>query len=103
MGIVREETGTGNELRLEGAIDIGCASELKSLLTEALGSSRDLRVSLEGATYLDVTAVQLLWAASEEARRSAIAFAISDVAPEAVTAALAEAGFTSFSALAKVG
>ena len=103
MGIALEETGTGIELRLEGAIDIGCAAELKSVLTRAIGSGRDLCVSLEGATYLDVTAVQLLWAAREQARRSGIGLLISDQTPQAVTAALAEAGFPSFSALAKAG
>jgi anti-anti-sigma regulatory factor len=76
---------------LEGAIDIASAAELKKLLLEALSCGREVRVSLQGATDLDVTAVQLLWAAERAARGAGVDFALSGAAP--VLAALGDAGF----------
>ena len=63
---------TQSLIGLEGAIDIASAAELKKLLLEGLNSGREVRVSLAGATDLDVTAVQLLWAAEREASRSGV-------------------------------
>ncbi len=57
-------------IRLDGEIDIGCAAELKSVLEEALAVKGDVsdpaRISLAQVTAMDVTAVQLLWAAQRE-------------------------------------
>ena len=55
-------------IRLEDDINITSAAELKKLLLEALASGRELRVDLERATELDVTALQLFWAAERAAR-----------------------------------
>jgi hypothetical protein len=55
-----------------------------------------VRVSLEGATDLDVTAVQLLWAAGRKAKGSGVAYSIADAPPELVLAALSEAGLQQF-------
>jgi anti-anti-sigma factor len=103
MGIALEETGRENVLRLDGAIDIACAAELKAQLMQALAAGTEVRVRLEGATYLDVTAVQLLWAAGQQARRSGAGFGISSPPPAPVAAALAEAGFPPFPSLANAG
>lgn len=103
MGIALEETDTGIVLRLDGAIDIACAAELKTLLMQALASGTEVRVSLDSAKYLDVTAVQLLWAAERQARRSGIRFGVCAQMPVPVSAALAEAGFLSFPTLANAG
>jgi hypothetical protein len=70
---------------LEGAVEIGCAGELKKLLVQALGSGSEVRVSLEAAADLDVTAVQLLWAAARQAN-----------AAGEIAAALGEAGLQQF-------
>ena len=103
MGISLEEGDVGNVLTLDGAIEISAAAELKILLLRALGSGKDTSVSLAAATYLDVTAVQLLWAARQQAERSGVVFEFSTQPSEAVSAALAEAGFPSFSASAIAG
>lgn len=81
---------------LEGSIGIADARELKTLLLEALKSKDVMRVSLERVTDLDVTAVQLLWAARREARSACVVFAFTGVVPERVTTALADAGFDMF-------
>jgi anti-anti-sigma regulatory factor len=69
---------------------------LKTVLLRALGACKDLSISVEAATYLDVTAVQLLWAAGEQARRSGVGFHIIGGLPEAIAAGLADAGFPAF-------
>ena len=100
MGISLEKGEMGVSIALADTIDIACAAELKTLLLEALNSGAEVRVSLEKATGLDVTAVQLLWAAGEQARHSGVAFGLSGQVPEPVACELAEAGFQPFSALA---
>jgi anti-anti-sigma regulatory factor len=93
MPVTVEENDTLSRIRLEGTIDIGCAAELKTLLERALNSGKGVRLSMADATCLDVTAMQLLWAAGREAARSGVGFALSSPAPEPVSAALLDAGF----------
>lgn len=93
-----EQEGARNRIRLQGAIDIGCAAELKALLVQGLRAGSELRVMLADITELDVTAVQLLWAARHEAKTSSVEFAFEGQMPEAVSAALAQAGFETFAA-----
>ena len=95
MSIVLNKTGEGCRLTLEGATDVSCACELKTALIDALACG-SVEVSLETATYLDVTAFQLLWAAAEEARRSGCALKLVGAAPESVLTSLTDAGFQSF-------
>lgn len=79
-------------IQLEGAIDIGCASQLKAELLEAFQSGKSIRISAAGVSELDVTAYQLLWAASREAKRSGVDLALADKMPEAVRKSLEEMG-----------
>lgn len=104
MGAVVEQNGETSLIRLEGAIDIGCAAELKALLVQAIQSgiqstiepSREVRVQQEAATDLDVTAAQLLWAAQREAKNAGVAFTFEGEMPDAAWAALANAGIQRF-------
>ena len=90
-------------IQLEGAVDISCAAELKELLIERLKSGAAVCVSLESATVLDVTAVQLLWAAAREAQRVGVEFGFKGQTPEAVRSALAEVGIEEFLVTASAG
>jgi len=90
-------------IRLEGAIDVGCAAELKELLMEKLKSGSAVYVALESATGLDITAVQLLWEAAREAQRVGVEFGFKGRTPEAVRCALAEAGIEEFPVPAATG
>jgi anti-anti-sigma factor len=83
-------------IRLEGEIDIAVAAALKTLLLEALASEKDARISMEAATGMDVTAVQLLWAAERQARASATVLTIDGPIPEALSTAVRDAGFERF-------
>jgi anti-anti-sigma regulatory factor len=98
MAIAIDESELGNVVVLEGTIDISSAGELKAILLKALGSGKEVCISLDAATYLDVTAVQLLWAAEQQARLSGALFRFSGNISGPVSATLADAGFASFQA-----
>ena len=90
-------------VRLEGELDISAAAELKKLLLEALASGRELRVDLERATDLDITAVQLLWAAERKAGVSGGSLRLLGRVPEQLAVALSDAGFEKFPIPADTG
>jgi len=94
MGIAFETREEMTMASLDGLVDISSAAELKGQLLTAVDSGKPLRVSLEAATYLDVTVVQLLWAAEKMARASGVAFGFDGTIPAPLLAQLAEAGFT---------
>lgn len=96
MGILLEQNDGLSRFRLQGAIDIGCAAELKEVLVQELKSGSRVRVSLEETTGMDVTTVQLLLAASREAKRVGVEFALEGQAPETVRSALDKAGIGEF-------
>jgi anti-anti-sigma regulatory factor len=100
VGITLEHGEESSEVGLEGVIDIATAAELKTALMDALKTGKAVRVALGRAADLDVTAVQLLWAAEREARASGVGFALQGQAPETVAAALADAGFEALQATA---
>jgi anti-anti-sigma regulatory factor len=80
-------------VRLEGEIDIRCAFELKQALLDRLGSGTALRVDLSQSTQLDITAVQLLWAARYDAAQKGAVLTLSGPIPEEVCASMREIGF----------
>lgn len=90
-------------IHLEGAIDVGCAAELKTLLMETLKPGAAVCLGLESATGLDITAVQLLWAAAREAQRVGVEFTFKERIPEPVRHALAEVGIRDFPVPAATG
>jgi anti-anti-sigma regulatory factor len=96
MPVTIEQSDALSLVRLEGAIEIGCAAEFKALLVKALGSGREVSVSIGAATDLDVTAVQLLWAAAREAKKAGVGFSLTEPLSGNVSAALDQAGFRQF-------
>ena len=96
MSITLDESKSKATIGLEGAVDISCAAELKTLLLRALNSGKKVRISLDKAADLDVTAVELLWAAQREASKVGIGFSFSGPAPVEVSAALSDAGLQQF-------
>jgi anti-anti-sigma regulatory factor len=96
VSITLEQSESLSVIWLEGAIDITSAGELKEFLLRALGAGREVRVSLEAATDLDVTAVELLWAAGREAKGAGVGFSLAGQVPAAISAALKEAGLEPF-------
>ena len=96
MAIVLEQCEESNLIRLEGVIDIALAAELKTTLLEAFKSPKPLRVALSADADLDVTAIQLLWAAEREAKASNVVFTLDGCVPDAVSVSLRETGFERF-------
>jgi anti-anti-sigma factor len=83
-------------LRLEGDIDIACSGELKTMITEAILSRKRVLLDLAGATDLDVTAMQLFWAAAREAERAGTPLTVAGALPENIALMVREAGFETF-------
>jgi anti-anti-sigma factor len=83
-------------IHLEGEITIASAAEFKQFLVQVLAQGKDLRMDLERAAELDVTALQLLWAAGREAKKLGMVFTLSGSVPEAIRTAAVDAGFEKF-------
>lgn len=66
------------------------------MLIEAISSRKEVQVDLARTTDLDVTAVQLLWAASREARKAGVSFAVAGDVPEKIRGSVGDAGFENF-------
>ena len=96
LAIILEQRDESNVIRLEGSIDIASAAELKASLLKALKSRKPLRLELDSGADLDVTAIQLLWAAEREATASGVDLQLVGDVPDAVTATLRESGFEGF-------
>jgi anti-sigma B factor antagonist len=79
-------------IKLEGEVTLTSAAELRTLLLEWLAARKDLEMDLEGAEEIDITVLQLLWAASREAagRGAGIVWRLSSAA----AAAARDSGFS---------
>jgi len=80
-------------IRLEGVVNVTSAEELKNLLLQGLASG-NVHLDLERAEEIDVTVLQLLWAAEREADRRGTRMVIR--ASDAAAAAAREVGFERF-------
>lgn len=83
-------------VRLAGEVGIASAAELKKILLGALTSGEELRLNLQAATELDITAWQLLWAAERKGKSVGKPIAIAGVVPREILAAVQDAGFDEF-------
>ncbi|MGB9283516.1 MAG: STAS domain-containing protein, partial [Candidatus Sulfotelmatobacter sp.] len=96
MPITFDQSEGLSSIRLEGEVDITYAAELKKLLLRALASGVEVRLELEQAKEMDVTALQLLWAAERQARSSGLRFTVAGRIPGEMSATLQDAGFEKF-------
>jgi anti-anti-sigma regulatory factor len=96
LPIILEHSERANLIHLQGAIDISLAAELKTTLLEALSSRKPLRVALSADADLDVTAIQLLWAAEREAKATDAGFMLDGCVPDSVSTTLKLSGFEKF-------
>lgn len=96
MPVTIERSGAVCLIRVEGEVAIGCAAQLKKVLLEALASGGELRLDMARAIELDITALQLLWAAEREARASGTAFTLTGTVAEEILVTATEAGFGKF-------
>ena len=96
MPVTCEEDQAFSLIRLQGDVNVSSAAELKQLLLRALARGKGIDVDLGSVTEVDVTALQLLWAAELEAKTAGVKLRFVERWPEAVATALAEAGFEEF-------
>jgi anti-anti-sigma regulatory factor len=86
-------------IRVEGECTVTSAAELNRLLLEGFATGGNLRLDLQGADQIDVTVLQLLWAAGREAERTGASVAVRLSEPAAMAAR--EAGFERFPGMAQ--
>ena len=96
MGITWEHGDDASVIALEGVVDIASAAELKATLMEALKADKALRLRIGLDAELDVTAIQLLWAAEREAKASGGSLTLEGEAPVTVLTMMRDAGFERF-------
>jgi len=94
-----ERNETGCLIRVEGEFTVTSASELKNLLLEGL--AKHLQVDLTQAEEIDVSLLELLWAAARDAARQNGRI-VSGVS-EAAAIAARDAGFDTFPGLTEGG
>ena len=94
MPVTVDRNETNWLIRLEGEFTLTSAAELKRTLLEWLAAGKDLQLDLERADAIDITVMQLLWAAGREAVRAGVGI-VSRV-PEAAAIAVRDAGFKRF-------
>ena len=97
MAVTMERQESQSVIRLEGDFTLTSAEELKNLLLQGLASGNDLRLDLEQAEAIDITVMQLLWAAGREADRKGTGMAIQ--MSDAAATAARDAGFERFPGL----
>jgi anti-anti-sigma regulatory factor len=81
-------------IRVEGAVSLASAAELKALLLEGLALGTDIQLDLEQAGAIDIAVMQIFLAAGMEADRLGVKLA-SNVS-EAAAASARDAGFERF-------
>jgi len=96
VGMSWERGDEASVIALEGVVDIASAAELKTILMEALEAGNALRLRIGADAELDVTAIQLLWAAEREAKASGGSLTLEGEAPVTVLAMMRDAGFERF-------
>jgi len=75
---------------MDGEVTVANAAELKLMLVQALKEGKNVRLDLES------TALQLLWAAHREAKKTGVTFFTAGRVPEELSAAAVEAGLEGF-------
>lgn len=101
MPVTMERHESDSLIQLEGDFNVTSAAELKRILLEELTSGRELQVNLEHVGEIDITVLQLLWAAQRDAARGGAGIAIC--MSEAAGKAAREAGFGPFAGPAVQG
>jgi len=101
MSVFSDESEVLSLLHLQGDVNISSAAELKQLLLAALARGKAIQVDLGSVTEVDITALQLLWAAEREAKAAGVEFRFAGQWPEGVAIAVAAAGFGQFPLPAK--
>ncbi|HUI81780.1 MAG TPA: STAS domain-containing protein [Bryobacteraceae bacterium] len=91
MPVTLERNDVSWLIRLEGLVTVNSASALKGLLVEWFPSGKNLELDLERAEEIDLTILQLLWAAARDGQTKGVSMVAR--ASGAARAAAQDAGF----------
>ncbi len=94
MPITVEWRETQSLIRFAGDVGLSSATELRGYLRQCLESGKDLVLELKDAEAIDVSILQLLWAAGREGTRAGIR--IHSEVSEAALNIARDAGFPVF-------
>jgi anti-anti-sigma regulatory factor len=92
MPLSLDQSNSPFRIGLEGEINIRCASELKDLLLQALALEGSLHVDLSATTEVDITTLQLLWAAQREASATGKEFLLTGPISDIIAAVMDRSG-----------
>jgi anti-anti-sigma regulatory factor len=92
MPVILDRSTTPPVIDLQGEVNIRCAAELKDLLIQTLALAGPLHIDLSAIKEIDITAIQLLWAAEREARKAGKEFLFVGTIPEIILAIVNHAG-----------
>jgi anti-anti-sigma factor len=100
VAIAAERSEKPLSIRLSGSVDISEAAELKRLLLETLDSEMGLYMDVSALESIDVTVVQLLWAAKCQAMTAGRQFRIDGPLNPEIESRLQQAGIAMSNVLA---
>lgn len=93
MDCTLEQSGTVGVLTINGALTVGCASELKAALMKALETVEHLILNLAAVDELDLSCLQLLCAAHRTSQKLNKQLTIADNRPEAFRGTVCLSGY----------
>jgi anti-anti-sigma regulatory factor len=97
--MARKESSSPIRLAFEGRLTVERADELKKAFSAAVKKAGPIEVDLSGATEIDITFFQLLFAAHRAALASGQTLSLPADHPPAVQKALREAGLCAHAGL----
>lgn len=83
----------GHDVHLTGRLTIDRAEQLKRRLQEAIAGTTDVLLRFDQVHEVDLSFIQLLWAARQHAEHSGVRFRIQRPMPDVLRAELTRAGF----------
>ncbi len=96
MAVFVEQSEKLFVIRMEGELGMHSAPMLKSCVLQALASEKDIRLDLQLATEVDLTVLQLLWVAAQQAKGAHRELRLRGEIPANIALAALDAGFLSF-------
>ena len=90
MTVIVNDTET--ILHLDGEQGVSAAAELRARLLESLTLGKGIVIQLGPEVAIDVTTLQLFYAAQREAARRGLTFTLSEGIPEMAAAVFAQCG-----------
>jgi anti-anti-sigma regulatory factor len=91
-----EEQEAKAVLHLSGDINVAGSAELKQLFVQAFSTGKGVQLDLSAATNLDISAIQLLWAAARHAEKTKTSLTAAPTVPPELKGGVRDAGFEDF-------